>query len=75
MQRAVDARDGGQCTYVGRDGRRCEERRFLQYHHRRPWVVGSPPTVENIALLCAAHNQHEARVYFGPIREARAAES
>ena len=70
VRRTVDRRDDGQCTYVGLDGRRCEERRFLQYHHRRPWAVGGRPTAENIALLCEAHNQYEARVYFGPIRKA-----
>jgi hypothetical protein len=71
VQRAVDERDGGQCTFIGRDGRRCEERRFLHYHHLRPWIVGGPPTVINIALRCSAHNQYEAALYFAPIRKAR----
>ena len=42
----------------------------LEYHHLRPWIVGGPPNVENIALRCRAHNQYEAKVYFAPIREA-----
>ena len=70
VQRLVWDRDRGQCSFIGRDGCRCEERRFLEYHHLRPWSVGGPPSVENIALRCRAHNQYEAKVYFAPIREA-----
>jgi hypothetical protein len=33
VKREVDARDGGQCTFVGPDGRRCTARAFIQYHH------------------------------------------
>jgi hypothetical protein len=68
VQRAVWARDGGRCAFVGRTGHRCEERSFLEYHHRTPWIAGGPPSVENIALRCRAHNQYEAKVYFDPIR-------
>jgi hypothetical protein len=70
VERAVWSRDGGRCSYIGRDGRRCEERRSLQYHHLRPWIVGGPQTVVNLALRCAAHNRYEADVYFAPIRRA-----
>jgi hypothetical protein len=31
LKRAVQARDGGQCSYVGRDGRRCTARSGLEY--------------------------------------------
>ena len=64
VQRAVWERDGGQCSFVGRGGRRCEERRYLEYHHRTPWIAGGMPSVENIALHCRAHNQYEAQVFF-----------
>jgi hypothetical protein len=74
VERAVRRRDGPRCTFVGKDRRRCEERRFLELHHIRPWAAGGPPTVENLALLCRAHNQYEARRYFGPIAAARAGE-
>jgi hypothetical protein len=69
VQRLAWERDGGQCAFVGENGWRCEERRFLEYHHLRPWIVGGPPSVENIALRCRAHNQYEAKVYFAPIRD------
>jgi hypothetical protein len=70
VQRFVWERDGGQCAYIGDNGWRCEERRFLEYHHLTPWIVGGPPSAVNIALRCRAHNQYEAKVYFAPIRAA-----
>jgi hypothetical protein len=70
VRRIVWDRDGGQCSFVGIDGRRCEERCFLQYHHLKPWIAGGGRTAANIALRCFAHNQYEAKVYFAPIREA-----
>ena len=64
VQRAVWNRDGGQCSFVGLGGRRCEERCYLEYHHVKPWMAGGMPSVENIALRCHAHNQYEAEVFF-----------
>jgi len=69
VERAVWDRDQGQCAFEGY-GRRCEERSFLEFHHVTPWIVGGPPTRENIALRCRAHNAYEAGAYFGPIRAA-----
>jgi hypothetical protein len=71
VEREVWARDDGRCAFVGRAGRRCEERRFIEFHHVKPWIVGGPPMAENIALRCRAHNAYEAAVYFDPIRAAR----
>ena len=70
VERAARRRDENRCAFVGVDGRRCEERKFLELHHLRPWAAGGPATIENIALRCRAHNQYEARRYFGPIRDA-----
>ena len=70
VQREVWARDGGQCAFISKTGHRCEERRFLEFHHVKPWAASGPPTIANIALRCRAHNDYEARVFFGPIRKA-----
>ncbi len=35
VRRAVSERDGNQCTFVDAQGRRCNERQALQFHHRR----------------------------------------
>jgi len=71
VEREVWARDGGRCAFVSIGARRCEERRFIEFHHVKPWAVGGAATTENIALRCRAHNAYEAAVYFGPIRHAR----
>ncbi len=50
VQRAVWVRDLGRCAFVGTDGRRCDERSFVEFHHVRPYAVGGEPSVENIEL-------------------------
>jgi hypothetical protein len=60
VKRAVWIRDRGRCTYVGPTGHRCEERRYVQFQHQVPFTHGGPPTIDNIVLLCAAHNRLEA---------------
>jgi hypothetical protein len=64
VKRAVWLRDLGRCAFVGTGGRRCEDRRFLEFHHLKPYEVGGTATVDNIQLRCRAHNDYEARVYF-----------
>jgi len=32
VRRVVYVRDGGQCTFVGKDGRRCTERKDVEFH-------------------------------------------
>jgi hypothetical protein len=65
VAKQVWERDGSQCTFVDPAGRRCQERRFLTLEHRHPFSLGGPPTVENLCLLCKAHNAHAARRVFG----------
>jgi hypothetical protein len=65
VRRAVWTRDGGRCAFVGRNGR-CTENGFLEFHHVVPFASGGPAVVDDIELRCAAHNAHEAELYFGP---------
>jgi 5-methylcytosine-specific restriction endonuclease McrA len=65
VKRAVWARDRGRCAYVSPKGRRCEERTFLEFHHRLPYAKRGEATVDNIALRCRRHNQYEAELVFG----------
>ncbi len=65
VSRAVWERDGFQCTFVDEHGHRCSEKRYLTLEHTRPFALGGPPTVHNLALLCKAHNAHRAREVFG----------
>jgi hypothetical protein len=71
-RRKVWARDGGQCAFVGTNGR-CTERGFLEFHHVVPYAAGGEMTVENLELRCRSHNAYEAERYFGPplLRETR----
>ena len=64
VRRAVNQRDEGRCAFVGRAGR-CREIAFLEFHHVTPYAAGGATTADNIELRCRAHNQHEARVFFG----------
>ena len=68
VKRAVWLRDLGRCAFVAADGRRCNERAFVEFHHVRPYAVGGAATVENIQLRCRRHNGYEARVFFAGSR-------
>ena len=68
VRRAVWRRDLGRCAFVGKSGRRCGERGFLEFHHVRPYAAGGEATQKNIELRCRSHNDYEARVYFAPAR-------
>jgi len=66
VKRAVWLRDGGQCAFVARSGRRCRERAILEFHHVDPYAIGGEATVANLSLRCRAHNVHEAERVFRP---------
>jgi hypothetical protein len=66
VKRGVSARDGWRCAFVAPNGRRCEERRFLEFHHVVPFAAGGKPTVDNIQLRCRAHNGYEVDRFYGP---------
>lgn len=66
VKRAVWLRDGDQCAFVARSGRRCRERAFLEFHHVEPYAIGGEATAANLSVRCRAHNIHEAELLFGP---------
>jgi hypothetical protein len=68
VRREVWVRDRGLCAFVAKSGRRCSERRFLEFHHVEPYAVGGPATAANIQLRYPAHNALEAVLFFGPTR-------
>src|SRR6185436_15177654 len=73
--REVSDRDRYQCTFVSASGRRCSEKRFLEYDHIHPVARGGEATVANTRLSCRAHNQFEAERTYGAgfMREKRQA--
>jgi hypothetical protein len=65
VRRAVRARDGDRCTYVDGQGKRCNERKFLEFDHVETVSRGGDATLSNLRLRCRAHNQYEAERTFG----------
>jgi len=65
VRRRVVARDGARCSFVGEDGRRCEEIGFLELDHVLPVVRGGQASVAGVRVLCRAHNQYEAERILG----------
>jgi hypothetical protein len=65
VKRAVLQRDGNQCSFVSRDGRRCTERCGLEFHHRHPIGKGGDHSPGNISLMCRAHNSYYADRDYG----------
>jgi hypothetical protein len=65
VKRAVAERDQGKCAFVSESGKRCGSRSMLEFDHIEPVGRGGTATVDNVRLLCRAHNQHEAERAFG----------
>jgi len=65
IRREVWRRDGGRCTFVDEQGRRCRGTRWIEYHHDRPYGKGGRHEAGNVALRCRAHNQYQADLDFG----------
>jgi 5-methylcytosine-specific restriction endonuclease McrA len=64
-------RDGGRCTYVGEDGRRCDSRWDVEVDHKVPLSRGGGDSAGELRLLCRPHNQLEAERILGPQAAAR----
>jgi hypothetical protein len=65
VRSAVWERDGGQCTFVSENGKRCESRSRIELDHIEPVARGGQTTVKGIRLRCRAHNQYTAERTFG----------
>jgi len=65
VRRKVWVRDEGKCQWKIDVGGICGSTLRPQLAHRVPRARGGPPTVDNLRILCAFHNQYEARLDFG----------
>jgi hypothetical protein len=70
-RREVWQRDGGHCTFVSRDGRRCASKEFLEFDHVDAWARSRSHSADGITLRCRAHSQWRARQDFGEAQMAR----
>jgi hypothetical protein len=69
IKQKVWKRDGGRCTYVGSNGKRCNSDYLVQFdHYPVPFARGGPSTVNNLRLLCAKHNRRTAERTYGEKR-------
>jgi 5-methylcytosine-specific restriction endonuclease McrA len=65
VQDEVFARDEGRCAYVSPGGMRCNSTWDLQIDHIIPFAKGGGHSMDNLRILCRAHNQHEAETTYG----------
>ena len=71
VKHEVWIRDRGQCAFVAKNGRRCAERAYLEFHHVQPYALDGETTARNISLRCRSHNVYEAELVFGTAAMAR----
>jgi 5-methylcytosine-specific restriction endonuclease McrA len=62
VRREVWSRDGGQCAFVGAQGR-CAEKGFLEFHHVIPFARGGPTSAANLQLRCRLCRYRHKRHY------------
>ena len=55
-RRAILQRDNYQCTYCAADGTQCRERIGLEIDHIMPFSLGGTHEIENLRVVCRAHN-------------------
>jgi hypothetical protein len=65
IKRAVYERDGGRCTFVDHQGRRCESMEAPEFDHVHGFARTGVHRVEDIRLRCPAHNQAAAEKMYG----------
>ena len=65
VRRAVRKRDGDQCRFVNDQGRRCTERRGLEFHHHDPFGRGGDHNPDQLSLMCRVHNAYLAERDYG----------
>jgi len=58
-------RDGGRCTFVGKNGKRCSSTWNIEIDHIVPFARGGDNSPGNLRLLCAKHNLMEAQRAYG----------
>ena len=61
------AKAGYSCKFAGEDGHRCASRLALQLDHIVPRAHGGPGSIDNIQVLCRAHNIRKAEHDMGAL--------
>lgn len=66
LKQALDLRDRGRCIFVGENGVRCPERRWIHYHHVIERAFGGEDSLENLVTVCSSHH---SMIHARPIRK------
>ncbi|HXH29652.1 MAG TPA: HNH endonuclease signature motif containing protein [Bacteriovoracaceae bacterium] len=64
-KREILERSSHRCEHTFLNGKRCEERRFLEFDHVTPYALGGDRSLSNLRVLCRNHNQWKAQKTFG----------
>ncbi len=65
VRREVWKRDGGRCQWALKSGGICGSTRQLELDHVRPRSMGGASTIDNLRVVCKAHNDLAARLTLG----------
>jgi hypothetical protein len=57
VEHRVNLRDQRRCTHDS-NGKRCNQTRWLDIHHKIPVSEGGQNTLENLTTLCSTHHQY-----------------
>ncbi|MGZ3723679.1 MAG: HNH endonuclease signature motif containing protein [Bdellovibrionales bacterium] len=68
-QHTVDLRDQRRCTHIGKDGKRCNDDRWIHYHHIVHVAMGGSNHPDNITTLCSFHHDLVHQQVFAMERE------
>ncbi|HXH31302.1 MAG TPA: HNH endonuclease signature motif containing protein [Bacteriovoracaceae bacterium] len=64
-KRQILERSRNRCEHVHAEGKRCEERRYLEFDHIKPYALGGNRSPANMRILCRNHNQQRSIETFG----------
>jgi len=57
VRHEVTRRKGYRCWHTGPDGKRCEQRRWLHFHHIVEVATGGLNVADNLELRCSSHHR------------------
>ncbi len=57
VKREVLKRDNCRCSYISSNEIRCTETKYLHLDHIKPFAIGGRSNLENLRVLCSAHNR------------------
>ena len=61
IKQEIKIRDENRCQFISPiTGKRCEERKYLEFDHVKPFSQGGATSINNLRLTCSSHNKFEA---------------